>query len=173
MTKQGFQDFLLDNSQFLYPSAIKLTKSSVLADDLVQETIYKALKNWDKFKEGTNIKSWLYTIMRNIFINDYRKKKKRNTIHDNSETQFLFDSISHSSNNIGEENLLEEEIKLAMSKVGKDMMEPFNMHYIGYKYNEIAETLNIPLGTVKSKIFFAKKAMRKSLAEVGIYSASA
>lgn len=172
MSYLGFQNVLIENSQFLMPSAIKLTKSTTLADDLVQETIYKALKNSDKFKEGTNLKSWLYTIMRNIFINDYRKKKKQNTVHDNSEEQFLLNGLNWSNKNLAEDSLLEQDLNSAIQKVSDDLIKPFMMHHAGYKYNEIADEMNIPLGTVKSKIFFARKALRKELASLGIHSSA-
>jgi RNA polymerase sigma-70 factor (ECF subfamily) len=170
MSYLNFQSDLLANSQFLRPSAIKLTQSLVLAEDLVQETIFKALKNSDKFQEGTNLKSWLYTIMRNIFINDYRKKKKQNTVSDDSEEQYLLNSMSFSNGNLGEMNLLDQELTAAMAKVPNEILRPFMMHHSGFKYNEIAEELDIPLGTVKSKIFFARKALKKSLSEMGVHS---
>lgn len=170
MSYLGFQNVLIENSQFLRPSAIKLTQSSVLANDLIQETIYKALKYSDKFQEGTNIKSWLYTIMRNIFINEYRKKKQQNTIQDDSDNQYILNSLSLSSNNLAESYLMKKELKKVFDEIPHSVTKPFLMHHSGYKYDEIAEILDIPIGTVKSKIFFAKKALKEELMKIGINS---
>src|SRR6201747_530403 len=87
-----FDDLLVNHTEFLKPFAITLTRDSETAKDLFQETLYRALANKDKYNVGTNIKAWLYTIMRNIFINNYRRKAKQNTIFDSSPNEFLLNS---------------------------------------------------------------------------------
>src|ERR1700693_3465200 len=92
MSTLEFNQFLVNNSDFLRPFAITLTKDSEEANDLFQETMYKALANRDKYSVGTNIKAWLYTIMRNIFINNYRRKAKQHTIFDTSPNDYLLNN---------------------------------------------------------------------------------
>ena len=91
MSTFDFNEMLVINAEFLKPFAITLTRDSEAAKDLFQETLYRALANKDKYNVGTNIKAWLYTIMRNIFINNYRRKSKQNTIFDNTPNEFLLD----------------------------------------------------------------------------------
>lgn len=91
MTPVEFNQMLLNNTDFLKPFAITLTRDNETAKDLMQETMFRALANKDKYNVGTNIKAWLYTIMRNIFINNYRRKAKQNTIFDNTPNDFLLD----------------------------------------------------------------------------------
>src|SRR5712671_7602650 len=92
MASLEFNDLLVNNAEFLKPFAINLTKDTETAKDLFQETLYKALANQEKYNVGTNIKAWLYTIMRNIFINNYRRKVKQNTIFDSTPNEFLLNS---------------------------------------------------------------------------------
>lgn len=148
--------------------ALKMTKDAEDSEDLIQETMYKALRNQDKFAEGSNLKAWLFTIMRNIFINNYRVKKRRNTVMDGSDNQFMLNSGGPTVINESTNNLLSEEIEEALSKVKPDIRVPFMMYYKGYKYQEIAEILNLNLGTVKSRIFHARKAIQTELKALGI-----
>src|SRR6185295_6949074 len=89
MATVEFNQLLVNNAEFLKPFAITLTRDSEAAQDLYQETLYRALANKDKYNVGTNIKAWLYTIMRNIFINNYRRKAKQATIFDKTANDFL------------------------------------------------------------------------------------
>ena len=91
MSTIEFNQMLLSNAEFLKPFAVTLTRDNETAKDLFQETLFRALANKDKYNVGTNIKAWLYTIMRNIFINNYRRKAKQNTIFDNTTNDFLLD----------------------------------------------------------------------------------
>ncbi|HRG36796.1 MAG TPA: RNA polymerase sigma factor, partial [Chitinophagales bacterium] len=140
----------------LKPHAMRLTSNIYDAEDLIQETIVRALVNEDKFQEGTNIKAWLFTIMKNIFINDYRKKSKRNTVIDTTANLYYINTSSTISN-AGERAFVMNDIRNALMKISNELRVPFLMHYKGYKYHEIAEQLNLPLGTIKSRIFFARK----------------
>ncbi len=133
-----------------------------LPEDLVQETILKAISNYSKFQEGTNLKAWLYTIMKNIFINEYRKKSRSNIISDATPNSFYL-NVSSNITNQAERTFVMEDINKALLKISVELRVPFLMHYKGYKYQEIAEKLNLPLGTVKSRIFFARKELSQLL----------
>jgi len=157
---------ILDNqNDFLKQLALKLTKQLDDAEDLMQDTYYKALKNQDKYEQGTNLKGWLYTIMRNTFINNYRKKKVQNTFVDETDNNYFIDQginnrVDHADRNVDQEYIMRQ-----IDTIEKNYVEAFMMHYNGYKYEEIAEILDIPLGTVKSRIFLARKKMMEKLAD--------
>jgi len=143
--------------------AINYTKDSDAAQDLIQETIYRALVNRTKYQEGTNLKAWLFTIMKNIFINNYRKKVKKNTIIDTTENEYYINSSSTIVKNEAENNFILKDITKAINSLSDEFKIPFMMHYRGFKYQEIAEELELPLGTVKSRIFFARKDLKQAL----------
>ena len=147
-------------TKILQGFAYNLTKNREEAKDLYQETAFRALSNRDKFIPGTNLKAWLLTIMKNIFINNYRKKVKANTIIDSTENQFLINSGSNAVNNSAESQILIDEITEMIGNLDDSLKVPFEMHRVGYKYQEIADKLKLPLGTVKSRIFFARKELK-------------
>ncbi len=163
MAKQEFNTLLLDNAEFLKPFAVNLTKDNEAANDLYQETLYKALANKEKYNTGTNIKAWLYTIMRNIFINNYRRKAKQKTIFDNTPNEFLINNKQGTVNNSAIANLQMKEINEAMHQLPEIFKTPFLLYFDGYKYNEIAYALNEPLGTIKSRIHFARKLLKQKI----------
>lgn len=163
MSTIEFNELLLSNAFSLKPFALKLTKDKEVADDLFQETLYKALSNREKYNAGTNIKAWLYIIMRNIFINDYRRKSKSKTIFDNSTNDFLLDSRTASINNSAENNVQLKEIKNAIHKLPEIFKTAFLLYVDGYRYHEISEALNEPLGTIKSRIHFARKLLKEQI----------
>jgi RNA polymerase sigma-70 factor (ECF subfamily) len=164
----NFGTEIMQYERILRPFAFNLTKSREATEDLIQDTFYRALSNKEKFAEGTNIKAWLFTIMRNIFINNYRRNQKRNTVTDTSENQYLLNSTRNVEKNGSERAFLAEDIEKAMANVSKDFTEPFMMYYTGFKYQEIADKLDLPLGTVKSRIFFARKELQERLKEMGV-----
>jgi len=137
--------------------AYNLTKNIEQAKDLYQETAYRALANKDKFRPGTNLKAWLFTIMKNIFINNYRKRMKANTIIDTTDNLYYINSSSTAIENKGESNMMMKEIEGMIADLDDTTRVPFMLHYQGFKYKEIAYELDLPLGTVKSRIFFARK----------------
>ena len=131
--------------------------------DLVQDTIVKALVNKNQFRENTNLKAWLYTIMRNTFINNYRKNQRSKTTHDKTEGQhFLHVEDTHTFNK-PESSYEYQDIWSHVNSLREELLTPFKMYTSGYKYNEIAEHLNIPLGTVKNRIFNARKEIQSKL----------
>lgn len=144
--------------------AYNLTKNSEDAKDLYQETAFRAMTNRDKFRPGTNLKAWLFTIMKNIFINNYRKKMKANTIMDNTDNLYYLNSGRQSIENAADSNILIKELTKMIDLLDDSTRIPFLMHYQGFKYQEIADHLSLPLGTVKSRIFFARKDLKAQIA---------
>ena len=163
MSTVEFNQLLLGNSDFLKPFAITLTRDNESAKDLVQETMYKAIANSEKYNNGTNIKAWLYTIMRNIFINSYRKKIKQQVIFDTTPNDFLLDFNQPAISNPAESGLRLKEIQTAIYHLPSIFKDPFLLYFEGYKYQEIAGILNEPLGTIKSRIHFARKLLKKKI----------
>jgi len=147
--------------------ALNLTREREEALDLVQETYYRAISNQEKFNEGTNLKAWLLTIMKNIFINNYRKASKRNTILDSSENLFMLNGRDAAIPNQAERDFVMRDLIQAINSLDMEYKRPFLMHYQGFKYEEISNELGLPLGTVKSRIFFARKQMQQFLKEKG------
>jgi RNA polymerase sigma factor (sigma-70 family) len=163
MSSIDFSQIVINNAEYLKPFAVTLTRDNETAKDLLQETMFRALANKDKYNVGTNIKAWLYTIMRNIFINDYRRKAKQNTILDNSINDFLLNSNQLSIANAAETNIKVKEIYKAVHQLPDIFRNPFQLYFDGYKYNEIATILKEPLGTIKSRIHFARKLLKEQL----------
>lgn len=143
--------------------AISLTADTEDANDLLQDTMLKALQYKDKFAESTNLKAWLYTIMKNTFINNYRRKVKTRQIIDNSKELYLL-NLPQSNTSISPlSRIAEKDIKHEIDSLDEELRIPFVRYFEGYKYKEIAEELNIPIGTVKSRIFLARKKLIVSL----------
>src|SRR6478672_3387706 len=163
MASLEFNNLLISNADFLKPFANNLTKDSETAKDLFQETLYKALANQEKYNVGTNIKAWLFTIMRNIFINNYRRKVKQNTIFDNTANDYLINLKQVSVSNAAESDLRIKEINEAIVQLPEIFKTPFLLYFDGYKYHEIAEALKEPLGTIKSRIHFARKLLKEQI----------
>ncbi|KAA9325711.1 RNA polymerase sigma factor [Adhaeribacter soli] len=164
MTSVEFTNQVQKISVSLRPAALTLTRDADDARDLVQETLLKALLNKDKFKAGTNLKAWLYTIMRNTFINNYNKVTKRSTKIDSAEYfQYFNSDETFITYNGGTATFVMADISQAIDGLNEDFRTPFMMYYIGYKYLEIAETLQIPIGTVKNRIHIARKELKKLL----------
>jgi len=164
MTALEFNQKVVQVEDSLTNSAMGLTKDFEDAKDLVQETLYKAMANRDKFKEGTNLKAWLYTIMKNIFINNYRRRRKQSTIFDSTDNLYLINSAGENVPNEGESALNMEDIERNLRKIKKAYRKPFLMHFQGFKYDEIAEEEELPIGTVKSRIHLARKMLKEKLA---------
>ncbi len=145
--------------------AYNLTKNTEDARDLYQETAIRAITNRDKFRPDTNFKAWIFTIMKNIFINNYRKKAKSNTIIDSTDNLYFINSGSTLIENDANRNILMTELNEMIESLEDNIRVPFVMHYEGFKYQEIADQFNLPLGTVKSRIFFARKALKNMIKE--------
>jgi RNA polymerase sigma factor (sigma-70 family) len=163
MSNLEFNQLLVNNAEFLKPFAVTLTRDTEDAKDLFQETIFRALANKDKYNVGTNVKAWLYTIMRNIFINNYRRKAKQNTIFDKSGTDFLLNYNQAVIPTTAESNLRIKDIQGAINRLPEIFRNPFLLYFDGFKYHEIAEMLQEPLGTIKSRIHFARKLLKNQV----------
>lgn len=147
----------------LKPFALKLTKDMEDANDLLQETILKAYTNRDKFADGTNLKAWMYTIMKNTFITNYQRMVRRNTFIDTTDNLHYINSTESITVNKAQENFALKDINRAIEKLQDAYKVPFLMHFRGFKYHEIAERLNIPIGTVKNRIHIARKELKDTL----------
>lgn len=163
MSAVEFNKMLLSNAEFLKPFAVTLTHDTEAAKDLLQETMFRALANQDKYHVGTNIKAWLYTIMRNIFINNYRRKAKQSTIFDNTPNEYLLNLNQGAVSNEAVAGINLKEVQKAIHNLPEIFRNPFLLYFDGYKYNEIADMLGEPLGTVKSRIHFARKLLKSQI----------
>lgn len=162
MSTLEFQTAVIDIQSYLKSFAMTFTRNEEDANDLTQETIMKALRYKDKYTPQTNFKAWIFTIMKNIFINNYRRKTKANTIFDN--TQELYYLNTKSKNDIEPDSTYaEKEIMKEVNALDDDYRKPFMMHFKGYKYKEISEEMDLPIGTVKSRIFLARKKLMEKL----------
>jgi len=163
MSTLEFNQALMDLETNLVSFALTFTKNLDDAKDLTQETFLKAIRYRKYYTPKTNFKAWTFTIMKNIFINQYRRKVKSKTIFDHTKDSFLINNNSSSEkpNNI----FYKKEIENYIQKLDNEYKIPFNLHMEGFKYKEIADKLNIPIGTVKSRIFIARKKLMKSLPE--------
>ncbi len=165
MSKIEFNDKLNDLTHVLRSFAMNLTKNHENANDLYQETAFRALTNRDKFRPGTNFKAWMFTIMKNIFINNYRKRVKAATVFDSTDNMYFINSGSVVIGNDAESNILIAELQRMIASLDDSIRIPFEMHFEGYKYQEIADEFELPLGTVKSRIFFARKELKEMIVE--------
>jgi RNA polymerase sigma factor (sigma-70 family) len=161
MTQLQFNNALLGMQNKLRYYALSLTSDNDKARDLLQDTLLKALTHRDKFSQNTNLKAWVYTIMKNTFINDYRRNIKAANSFRSSKGDYPFSfgkeyPSPESTYQLGE-------IGKSISELDDDYRIPFTMFLEGYKYKEIADELNLPLGTVKSRIFFSRKRLEKML----------
>lgn len=160
---ETFQDRLLGLQGNLLNFAYQLTTNKEQAQDLLQDTTLKALDNEDKYVDNVNFKGWIFTIMRNIFINNYRQSVRKATVVDQTADLFHLNISQDSGLNTPEGSYAVKEISVALNSFSDEYRIPFNLFVAGYKYNEIAEKMNLPLGTVKSRIFFARKRLREQL----------
>lgn len=165
MNSNDFQSRLLSIQSNLLNFAYMLTSNRDDAYDLLQDTTLKVLDSEEKFVENTNFKGWVFTIMRNIFINNYRRAGRAATIVDTTENLYHLNLSQDSGIETPEGSFGVNEISAAINEFADEYRIPFSMHVAGYKYNEIAEKMNLPLGTVKSRIFFARKKLQQRFAD--------
>jgi RNA polymerase sigma-70 factor (ECF subfamily) len=154
---------LLSLERHLLKFAYRLTLSKPDAKDLVQETFLKALINRDKFVNDENFKAWTLTILRNAFINNYRRNFRQNTIYSQTSESFCFNQTEESGSDNPDSVYSELEIKQNIEQLKDVLRIPFKMHIDGFKYKEIAFELNLNIGTVKSRIFLSRKQLRDQL----------
>jgi RNA polymerase sigma factor, sigma-70 family len=163
MTKFEFNTLVVQHAESLRGYALHFTRDDEDANDLVQDTMLKAVTYHGRFKEGTNLKGWLYTIMKNTFINNYRRFIKTSALVSQSDEIPNAHLLHSAASNAGESKFVMEDIKGAMAELADDYYTPFSMYFEGYKYHEISEHLRIPIGTVKTRIHVARRIMKKTL----------
>lgn len=163
MTAVEFNYQLTNLSSNLERFAMSLTSNFEDAKDLLQETFAKAIAYREKFEDNTNLKAWTFTIMKNTFINNYRRNVKSNTTFDNTDDLYYLNLNSQSASETPESQLSTQEISNAINNLEDEFRIPFLMHTQGFKYKEIADELDLKIGTVKSRIFFTRKKLMAAL----------
>jgi RNA polymerase sigma factor (sigma-70 family) len=163
MTALEFTYHIGKVSKSLKPFAMKLTRDYEEANDLLQDTLLKAFTNRDKYTEGTNLKAWLYTIMKNTFITNYQRMVRKNTFIDTSDNLHFINSVESSTDNMAISTFAMNDINKAVGLLDEAYKTPFMMYFRGFKYHEIAEKLDIPIGTVKNRIHIARKELKDRL----------
>lgn len=163
MTSIDFNFELIGLEDSLKSFALSLTTNHVEAQDLLQETFLKAIKYRDQFADKTNLKAWTYTIMKNTFINNYRRAVKQNVTFDSTKDLYFLNNSQESGIASPESKYSSNEITKAICNLEDEYRKPFEMHIEGYKYKEIADKLSLPIGTVKSRIFFTRKKLMEVL----------
>ena len=161
--KLSFKQRLVGLQGNLYNFACQLTSDRDAAQDLVQDTTLKVLDNEAKYVDNVNFKGWVFTIMRNIFINNYRRQVRSATVVDTTEDLYHLNLCQESGLTTPEGSFAAKEISVEINSFAKEYKVPFTMYLAGYKYSEIAKKMNLPLGTVKSRIFFARKRLQGML----------
>ncbi|MBE8723107.1 RNA polymerase sigma factor [Sphingobacterium pedocola] len=170
MNRIEFNSLVIQHSDSLKLYAKNFTKDHDDANDLVQDTLLKAVTYFNNFREGTNLKGWLYTIMKNTFINNYRRIVKTNSFITKEEEISPANLVVSATKNKGEDKFVMEDINTALTNLSDEYYIPFTMYFEGFKYHEISEHLNIPIGTVKTRIHVARKAMKKTLSAYKYYA---
>lgn len=165
MTKKEMADYLVANQKPLWQSAFYLTKNEDDASDLTQSVFLKALCNFEKFTDSTNLGGWLYTIMRNLFINQCRSADQVRISRSDKEYETAPNDLMYGTTESTDSRCTMQDIEHAIDILNKEYSIPFRMYVSGYKYQEIADKMNIPLGTVKSRIFIARKKAQAYLTE--------
>ncbi|EDM36733.1 RNA polymerase ECF-type sigma factor [Pedobacter sp. BAL39] len=154
---------IYDHKSSLQNFAMNFTKNVEDANDLVQDTMLKAIRYSALYQKGTNLRGWLFTIMRNTFINNYRRMSKRQSVITTTEDLSSYQLTSSASNNQGENKMMMEDIQKALEKLQPEYYTPFIKYFEGYKYHEIADKLGIPIGTVKTRIHVARQVLKGNL----------
>lgn len=167
---KNLNDRLVGLQKHLSSFAMSLTLNKEEAEDLMQETNLKVLDNQEKYVDNSNFKGWVFTIMRNIFINNYRRSSRVRTIVDTTDDLYHLNLPQNSGYDSPESAYGVKEITAVINSFPEELRKPFSMYVAGYKYEEIADEMRIPLGTVKSRIFFARKRLKSLLSDyVGKY----
>lgn len=162
MTTLEFNNQLASHNGLFLGNAMRLTGNKHNASDLMQETTMRAFASCHKFTEGTNFKAWVYTIMQNCFINDYRKRRTRSHVVQLMEDNMKVVMVQPVSN-LGPTVVMMKELRSLLDDLCETNRIPFELFIDGFGYLEIAEQLDVPIGTIKSRIFFARKKLKHAL----------
>ncbi len=163
MTAIEFNHQLITLEEKLSRFALSLTSNKDDAKDLLQETMLKAITYRDQFVQYTNLKAWTYTIMKNTFINNYRRNVRQNTAFDNTKDLYFLNQNKDTVNVAPDSAYSAQEITKVIDSLEDEFKVPFKMHTEGFKYKEIAQKLDLKIGTVKSRIFFTRKKLMDAL----------
>ena len=162
MTITQFEISLDKIENLLFGFAMRLTRNRDEAKDLMQETLLKAYDKKERFQLNTNFKAWVTTIMYNSYISQHRKKKNRRKVELPADSLDKIIENKSSNNNIVS-NMTVQEIKSIIRTMSDNHKVPFLMHYRGYQYDEIAKMMDLPIGTIKSRIFHARKELKTKI----------
>ncbi|NLZ95347.1 MAG: RNA polymerase sigma factor [Bacteroidales bacterium] len=165
-----FENNLLGLQDNMLNFALSLTTDREAAKDLLQETTLRVLDNKEKYYENVNFKGWVFTIMHNIFVNNYRRIVRSQTIIDKTDNLYHLNLPQDSGFDTPDSAYTIKEINKAINSFTDEYKVPFSMHVSGYKYQEIANHLGLPIGTVKSRIFFARKRLQNMLKDFRHYT---
>jgi len=163
MTAIEFNSKLINEKQSLKSFAISLTHNTDDALDLLQDTFVKAISYKDKFEDNTNFRAWLFTIMKNTFINSYRKSVRTKQIMQTNSDIEMARAWKNNYQDTTESRLAAKDIYNKIEKLEDQYKIPFTRFYCGYKYEEIASEMKLPLGTIKSRIFLARKILMTAI----------
>jgi RNA polymerase sigma-70 factor (ECF subfamily) len=174
-----FAELAMEHMPSLYSAALRMTRNPADAEDLVQETYLKAYRAFGSFQAGTNLKAWLYRILTNTFINAYRSRKRRpeQTELDDVEDLYLYRRLggleAAAASRSAEDQVLDHFTETDVKEALESLPEQFRMAVLladveGFSYKEIAEILDIPIGTVMSRLHRGRKALQKALFEFGV-----
>jgi RNA polymerase sigma factor (sigma-70 family) len=163
MTALEFTYAVSKTSKALRPFAMRLTRDYDDANDLLQDTMLKAFMNREKFSDGTNLKAWLYTIMKNTFITNYQRLVRKRTFIDTTDNLHYLNAPGHTEQNGAQSTFALQDIETALAGLDENHRHPFLMYFRGFKYHEIADRLSIPIGTVKNRIHLARKELKAKL----------
>ena len=147
----------------LFNFAYSLTMNRDDAQDLLQSTSFKVLNNQEKFVNNDNFSGWIFTIMRNIFINDYHSSSNKYTVFDNEEGTIMNRYASNPGEETPDSTYTVKEINRAIKSLAEEYRIPFSLYLSGYKYQEIADRMNLPIGTVKSRIYASRQQLQSKL----------
>lgn len=159
----NFNTEICDCRNLLMQSAMQFTQNQEDADDLVQETMIKAIRYEHKFEQGSNLQGWLFTIMKNTFINNYRSFTRRAAVFIKDVDPWQYPVNESTARNNGEGKMISEDINKALNNLHPEYAVPFLRYFEGYKYHEIADQMNIPIGTVKTRIHVARRVLKTKL----------
>jgi RNA polymerase sigma-70 factor (ECF subfamily) len=173
-----FSDLAMEYMPALYTAALRMTRNSSDAEDLVQETYLKAYRAFASFELGTNLKAWLYRILTNTYINTYRAKKRRPEIADVEDVEdlYLYRHLSGEQGTVlgrsAEDEALDRFTDTDVKEAIEALPDTFRMAVLladveGFSYKEIAEITDVPIGTVMSRIHRGRKALQKALVDRG------
>ena len=168
MINRQFQEKLLALQTNMLNFAFVLTSNKDDAYDLLQDTTLKALDNEEKYTDNTNFKGWVFTIMRNIFINNYRRATKSSVKIDTTDDIYTLNLPVESGYQTPEDSYAVNEVNEAINRFSDEYKVPFSLHLAGYRYAEIAEYMHLPVGTIKSRIYYARQRLRKELKDYNI-----